>query len=371
MTTPPPTRPPHPAPPNAADGLRRSAIVLLSLGEQRAAEVMRLLPPDAALRVRDEMARIGSIRQVPLDARQRALGDFCDAVENHEATLSHVLDRSVERSSYRDAPTPKSNPPAAQNAARPAGDAGDAGDPTPFAVLSEADTDGLFDTIADEHPQTIALVLSHLPAEKAAELLNRLDHHRKVEVVKRIAGIENTRAEVIEEVERSLRQRLRGVMGQTIRSAGISAVAEILNSTAREVEAEILLDLEAEAPDLAEQVRRVQAILDDLLGASDDDVREVIEQLDEQTLSKALRTAGERLKQKVLWNLPPEQADAIERQLNDLSPVPVREIEAAQQRVAEVVHRLEAAGEIDLSAPAVAATPVGRQPGPRGRAEKV
>jgi flagellar motor switch protein FliG len=203
-------------------------------------------------------------------------------------------------------------------------------------------------------------VLAHLPAEKAAELLNRLDQHRKVEVVKRIASIEHTRAEVIEQVELSLRERLRAVMGRTIRSAGVSAVAEILNSTAREVEAEILSDLEAEAPDLADQVRRVQGIMDDLLGASDDDIRAVIEQVDDVTISLALRTAGDRLRQKVLWNLPAEQAEAIEREMNDLSPVPVRDIEAAQQRVAEVVHRLEAAGEIDLVTPAAQSSlPVG------------
>src|SRR5204862_6142998 len=124
--------------------------------------------------------------------------------------------------------------------------------------------------------------------------------------------------------------------------------AEILNSADRAVDDQMRHDLQAEAPDLVEQIRRVQAIFEDLLLASDHDIRQIVEQLDHDTISMALRTAREELRQKVLWNLPEDQAEQIERELREVSPAAVSDIEAAQQRVAEVVHRLDAAGESEV-----------------------
>jgi flagellar motor switch protein FliG len=296
-------------------GLRKSAIVLLSLGEQHATEVLRLLGDDAAARaVRREMARVGGLRVVSLHTRQRVLGQFC----------AHAISRTL--------PPPEQPPPQSQ----------------PFASLQNAGAQSLIDSIRDEHPQTIALVLAHLPHEKAGEVLAGLEHHKKVEVIKRIAGIDQTNAQVIEKVEQGLRERLSAVMGKTIRGGGISAVAEILNSADRAVEEEILHDLEMDAPDLADQIRRVQAIFEDLLVAADQDIRQVIEQLDLETIAMALRTARQDLRRKVLWNLPTEQAQQIQQELEQVTPASVSEIEAAQQRVAEVVHRLDSAGEIEV-----------------------
>src|SRR5439155_6364767 len=126
------------------------------------------------------------------------------------------------------------------------------------------------------------------------------------------------------------------------------AVAEILNFTDRRVEHEILESLQADAPHLAEQIRRVQAIFEQLLHVRDQDMLTVLDQLDHETISLALRTAREQLKRKVLRNLPQDEAKIIEGELQSVEPVHISEIESAQQRVAEVVHRLDAAGEIDL-----------------------
>jgi flagellar motor switch protein FliG len=231
----------------------------------------------------------------------------------------------------------------------------------PFASLQHADTDDLLKTISDEHPQTIALVLAYLPPDRASEVLAGLDHHKRIDVVKRIAGIEQTSSQVIEQVERSLRQRLAGIMGGTIRAGGVSAVAEILNSSDGNLEDEILSELEADSPDLADQIRRVAAIFENLMHASDDDIQAVTEQLDHATISMSLRIAREELKRKVLWNLPQEQAAQIERELAAMEPVAVSTIEQAQQRVAEVVHRLESAGEIEV----IERRPRGRTSGQR------
>ena len=309
--------------PETLGGLRKSAIVLLSLGEQHAAEVLRHLDEKAARAVRREMARVGGLRVVSLHTRQKVLGQFC----------ADVTEPMVESSAEPERPLQ-----ALKN-------------DKPFASFQNAGAQSLIDSIRDEHPQTIALVLAHLPHEKAGEVLAGLDHQKKVEVIKRIAGIDQTNAQVIEQVEQGLRERLSVIMGNTLPTGaggGVSAIAEILNSADRAVEEQILHDLDVDAPDLAEQIRRVQVIFEDLLVAADQDIRSVIEQLDHETIAMALRTARIDLRRKVLWNLPAEQARQLEQELEQVTPASVSEIEAAQQRVAEVVHRLDAAGEIEV-----------------------
>ncbi len=289
------------------NGMRKSAIVLLALGRQQAETILQHLGEDAAANVVREMATAQSV-----DPQERAatLGDFVQSCAGQ-----HVQQTTTGG---------------------------------PFASFHGAETQTLLDSIRDEHPQTIALVLAHLPPAKAGEILAGLPAAKQVEVIKRIAGIEQTSSQVIEQVEQGLRQRLGHIVGRTIRSGGVSAVAEILNSADRRTEREILHSLDSDSPALADRIRRVQGILDDLLRAPDNDIRAVLEQLDVETISRALRTARERLVRKVLWNLPPDEAARIEEDLQSAEPVLISDIEAAQHRVAEVVERLNATGEISV-----------------------
>jgi flagellar motor switch protein FliG len=323
--------------PEDLSGMRKAAIVLLSLGEQHAAEVLCRLPDDAAEAVRSEMDRVGGLRRVSLHTRQLVLEQFCDATAEGA-----------------DGDLPPPPPLSAREDQNASDDLAAAAAVTPFASIQNTGAQTLLDSIRDEHPQTIALVLAHLPPDKASDVLAGLEHHKKVEVIKRIAGIEQTSSQVIDQVERGMRERLSAVMSGTTRGGGggggggVGTIAEILNSADRAVEEEILNDLEAEEPDLADQIRRVQAIFEDLLVAADQDIRQVVEQLDRHTISLALRTARPALRQKVLLNLPQDEAEQIERELEEVAPAAVSEIEAAQQRFAEVVHRLDAAGEIEV-----------------------
>ena len=291
----------------SAKAYRKSAIVLLALGRPQAEAVLRHLGEDAP----ELMSQMETAEDV--DTRERA-----------DALAQFIRDCGLASS------------PGAQA--------------KPFASFQDAETRSLLDTIRDEHPQTIALVLAHLPATKAGEILTGLSSDKQVEVVKRIAGIEQTSSQVIEQVERGLRQRLGRIVDQTVRSGGVSAVAEILNSADRRTEREILLSLEHDSPELADQIRKVQVIFDDLLHATDQDIRAVLDQLDLETISLALRTARERLVRKALLNLDGDDAGHVERELQSVEPMRISEIEAAQQKVAEVVERLRSAGEISVPA---------------------
>lgn len=298
-------------------GLRKSAVVLLSLGERHAREMLDRMDDTAADAVRAEMHRIGELRRVSLETRQQVLEDFCCSAA--EVAMD-------------------------QDELQPA--AADAGSTS--MALGDCEPSELLESIADEHPQTIALVLSNLPPDQAGEVLAGLEPRRKLDVIKRIARIEQTSSSVIEQVERSLRERLQSMMGRTIRSAGVTAVAQILNFADRKIEEQILADLRLEAPDLVDQIRRLQRIFDDLLVASDADLRLVIEQVDDETIALALRMVADRLKQRVLSVMTPGQAQQVERRLQQALAVSVADIEAAQQRIAEVVHRLDSTGEIEV-----------------------
>ena len=300
------------------NGLRKSAIVLLALGRPQAEVVLRHLGDDA----QELMLEMATAQQVDAADRDDALAEFVHACSAHSNALK--------------APA------------------------VPFSSFHEAETQSILHSIRDEHPQTIALVLAHLPREKAGEVLAGLDSAKQVEVIKRIAGIEQTSSQVIEQVERGLRERLGRIVDQTVRSGGVSAVAEILNSADRRTEREILLSLDHDAPQLADQIRKVQLIFDDLLHASDKDIRAVLDQLDLETVSLALRTARERLVEKTLSNLSREDAAHVERELQSVDAVGIGEIEAAQKRVAEVVEQLRATGEIGASRPA-RRKPLGRK----------
>lgn len=298
-------------------GLRKSAVVLLSLGEQRASDVLERMDDVAAEAVRAEMQRIGELRRVSLETRQQALEDFCCAA------AGGLMDQEESEPATAEADSES-------------------------VTLADWDPSTLLEGIGDEHPQTIALVLSNLPPDQAGEVLAGLEPRRKLDVIKRIAQIEQTSSSVIEQVERSLRDRLQSMMGRTVRSAGVTAVAQILNFADRKIEEQILADLRLEAPDLVDQIRRLQRIFDDLLVASDEDLQLVIEQVDDETIALSLRMVGDRLKQRVLSVMSLEQAEQMERRMQQGLAVSVAEIEAAQQRVAEVVHRLDAAGEIEV-----------------------
>jgi flagellar motor switch protein FliG len=321
-------------------GTRKSAIVLLALGPEAADQILRKLPNDCVKQVTREIAT--AARGVPADERGAALSDFVTAA-GPAVKPAHVAD---------------ARPPATAES-RPR---------NPFADLHGAENAELLNSIRDEHPQTIALVLAHLPPNKASDVLAGLPQAKQVEVVKRIASIEQISSAVIDQVEQGLRQRLGHIMGRTIRSGGVSAVAEILNSADRRVEGEILDALQSDVPHLAEQIRRVQAIFEDLLHARDEDVRAVFDQLDVETIGLALRTARERLKRKVLRTLSTDEARQIEQEIHSVAPVRISEIEQAQQRVAEVVNRLERGGEIRVTGAAAPArrrrqqTPAAQQP---------
>ena len=220
----------------------------------------------------------------------------------------------------------------------------------PFAFLQKTETENLLTFIQDEHPQTIALVLAHMPASKSSDILVGLPASKQLEVVSRVANMEQTNPEVIKEVEKGLELRLAGVVSQRLmKVGGVESVAEILNLADRSTEKSIMEALESEDPDLVEQIRRLMFVFEDILLVNDKGIQSVLKEVDNDELALALKTASDELKNKVFSNMSERAATFIKEDMEYMGPVRLRDVEMAQQKIVDVVRRLEDAGEIIIS----------------------
>lgn len=220
----------------------------------------------------------------------------------------------------------------------------------PFAFLQRTDAENLLTFIQDEHPQTIALILAHVPPGKASGILTGLPPAKQLEVVSRVANMDQTNPEVVKEVEEGLEMRLSGIMSQTFQKAGgVEAVAEILNLADRSTEKGILESLESEDPELVEQIRRLMFVFEDIMLVNDKGIQAALKEIENDELSLSLKTASTELRDKIFKNMSERAAQLIKEDMEYMGPVRVSDVEAAQQKIVDVVRRLEDAGEIIIS----------------------
>jgi flagellar motor switch protein FliG len=221
----------------------------------------------------------------------------------------------------------------------------------PFGFLQRIDSQHLLTFIVDEHPQTIALILSHLPPAKAAEVIGGLPSERQLAVVRRIAHMSQTNPEIIGEVERGLEHRMASVMSQQFETAGgVESVAEILNVTDRATERGLLENLAQEDPELVEEIRRLMFVFEDICKFSSKDIQTVLKNVESSQWAMALKTASEALKEKILGNMSSRAADMLREEMDYLGPVKRSAVEQVQQQIVDVVRRLEDGGEITVAA---------------------
>lgn len=319
-------------------GVRKAAVLLVSLDQDKAAEILKRLPPDAIEEVGREIA---SLSEVTNSHRKEIFNEFY----NLALANSYVGEGGLE---YAKALLTKSL--SEEDAKRVIHQVTQQVQTTPFSFLQKAESENLLTFIQDEHPQTIALILAHLPAQKASEILVGLPSQKQIEVVKRVANMEQTNPEVIKEVERGLEHRLSDIVSQTFEKAGgVDTVAEILNLADRSTEKGIMEGLEAEDPDLVEQIRRLMFVFEDILLVNDKGIQSVLKEVDNNELALALKTASEELRQKIFKNMSERAAQLIGEDMQFMGPVRVSDVESAQQKIVDIVRRLEDAGEIIIA----------------------
>jgi flagellar motor switch protein FliG len=324
--------------PQDLEGITKSAILLLSIDPMVAAELLKLMAAEQVEEVTRELAGLG---RVPEHLRAAVVQEFYEVSMASQYATEGGLDYA--RVLLQQSMDPK-------NAERVLSQIQTQVQKTPFAFLQKAESENLLTFIQDEHPQTIALILCHLAHHKAAEILSGLPLQKQIEVIKRVANMEQTNPEVIKEVERGLESRLSTMLMQSMEKAGgVPTVAEILNLADRSTEKAVVEGLEADDPDLVEQIRRLMFVFEDIKMVDDKGIQLVLKEVDNDELALALKTASEELKGKIFKNMSERAATLIKEDMQFMGPVRVSDVEAAQQRVVDIVRRLEDAGEIIIA----------------------
>lgn len=330
-------KPPEKLPSNPAelDGLTKAAILLLSLGADEASKLLKHLDTDSVEHVTRHLASLG---RVPRELQTAVVEEFYNLIVASQYANEGNLDfaREVLLSSL----DPKVADRVLQQIQTQV-------QKTPFSFLQRAESENLMTFIQDEHPQTIALIICHLPHHKAAEILVGLPMQKQIEVIKRIANMEQTNPEVIRVVEKGLESRLANMLMQsTEKAGGVETVAEVLNLADRSTEKAIMEGLEAEDPDLVEQIRRLMFVFEDIILVNDKGIQAVLKEIDNDELALALKTASPELQQKIFSNMSERAAAMIREDMQYMGPVRVSDVEAAQQRIVDVVRRLEESGDV-------------------------
>lgn len=220
-----------------------------------------------------------------------------------------------------------------------------------FEMLRNANSAEVAVLLQDEHPQTIALVLSYLEAKLAADILTQMPNDVQVQVTLRLARMDRVSPQVVQVVERNLKQKLSGVLSAADFRAtgGVSFLVKVLNQVDRDVQKRIFETLEPTDPKLVEEIRENLFTFDDLSKLDDRTMQRVLREVSKQDLTMSLKAAPESLKEQIFKNMSERARESLKEELEILGPQLAKDVYAAQRRIVEAVRALEDAGEIVIA----------------------
>jgi flagellar motor switch protein FliG len=220
----------------------------------------------------------------------------------------------------------------------------------PFEFIRKTDPSQLLNFIQDEHPQTIALILSYLPAAQSSLVISSLPPEKQADVAKRIAQMDRTSPDVIKQVEKVLERKLSSLVNQDYTIVGgVDAIVSILNSVDRGTEKHIMETLEVEEPELADEIRKKMFVFEDILSLDDRAIQRVLRDVDNGDLALALKGATEEVQNVILNNLSSRLAVMIKEDMEFMGPVRMKDVEEAQQKIVNIIRKLEDGGEIVIA----------------------
>lgn len=220
----------------------------------------------------------------------------------------------------------------------------------PFDFARKADPAQILNFIQNENSQTIALILSYIQSDQAAIILSSLPQDKQADVAKRIAQMDSTSPEVINQVERVLEQKLSSTVTQDYTSAGgIEAIVQILNGVDRGTERTILDSLEIQDPELAEEIKKRMFVFEDIVNIDNRSIQRIIRDIENSDLQLALKVASEEVREVIFRNMSKRMAETFREEMEYMGPVRLRDVEEAQTRIVATIRRLEEAGEIIIA----------------------
>ncbi len=323
--------------PDRMSGRRKAAVLIATLGAERAASVIQHMAEDEVEALSLEMAKLEAVGERTAEsimAELAALTEEHIAVSGGLELTREVLERAL----------------GAERAEELLGRLSSVTEMRPFEFLRRTPPDQIAAFLKTESPQTVALVVANLHSSLAAQVLARLPETMRPEVALRIARMGDASAEIIHQIEDIVRQKLSAVVQQEYATAGgVKALADILGHTDRSTERVVLDHLGSEDGELAEEVRRMLFVFEDIVKLDDRAIQQVLREADQKDLVLAMRGAPEAVKQGVLSNMSERGAAMLVEELEIQQPQRKRDVDAAQGRIVAVVRRLEEAGTIVVS----------------------
>lgn len=312
-------------------GSLKVAVLVKALGKEAVEEVLTQMTDSEREKVMNHVVQLGPIAP---EVIEKVAQEFI-------MTAPHYRDRPAVQSLPSEKPVSPRPQPAEQEKAE--------GDET-LGILQAVDPKQLAETIKNEHPQTIALVISHLKPDNASQVLALLPDELRGEVAIRIARLNRVMSDTVAEVDKAFREILESISTASTRKAGgIEHLADILNQSSETVGGQIMADIEEVDPELAAQIKERMFIFDDLVLVDDRGMQKVLRQVETRELAVALKAASEEVKEKIFSNMSQRAAEILQEELESLGPVRMAEVDAAQQKITGIVQEMDTKGEIMIS----------------------
>jgi len=320
------------------DGKKKAAILLVAIGSKASSLVMKEMTDEEVEAISREIAMMdnipaetidyvkGEFRQMVMAQQYIAVGGIEYAKEVLEEALGSAKALEVIKKVQRSMEI------------------------RGFNVLKKLDTEQLLSFMQKEHPQTIALVLTQLEPEQAASILGNLPIDMRNDVMYRFATMDRVSVDYIKEVEKVLESRVEfNVSGNQI--GGVKAAAGILNMAGQSVEKNILTDLSQRDPELASEIKNLMFVFEDLLMLDDRSIQRVLKDVDMKELSLALKGGSDDMRHKILNNVSERASAMISEEMEFMGPVKLRDVEKSQQKIVDIVRKLDEEGEVVMSSP--------------------
>ncbi len=319
-------------------GLQKAAVLLIALGPEKSASIFRYLKEDEIEELTLEIANTRSIAPQLKDDIINEFYQVCLAQqyisEGGIGYAKDLLDKALGEERAQQVITKLT----ASLQVRP------------FEFVRKTDASQVLNFIQDEHPQTIAMILSYLSPNQASMIIGSLEAEKQADVAKRIAMMDRTSPDVIKEVESVLERKLASLANQDYTIVGgVDAIVSILNTVDRSTEKHIMETLEVEEPELADEIRKKMFVFEDILLLDDRAIQRVLRDVENSDLAIALKGSNEEVKGAILKNLSKRLAAMIEEDMEFMGPVRMKDVEEAQQKIVAVIRKLEDSDEIVIS----------------------
>jgi len=320
---------------SALTGKEKAAILLITLGADVSAQIFKQLSGNEI----DELTlEIANVRRVEQDVKDEVVEQFFQIAlaQNYISQggigyAKQILEKALGKNSAADIINRLTSSLQVK----------------PFDFLRKSDPQQILNFLQHEHPQTIALVMAYLEPVQGGQILSSLSEELQAEVARRIATMDRTSPEIINEVELILENKFSGTVSQDYtKVGGIEAVVNVLNGVDRSTERTILDALNIQNPELADEIRKRMFVFEDIVGLDDRAIQRTIREADNETLLLALKTASEEVKEFIFHNMSQRREESFKEEMEFMGPVRLRDVEEAQTKVVNIIRGLEETGDI-------------------------